>query len=912
MSGPHDLTGRTLDGRYRVTKLLGQGGMGYVYEAVHVALGRKVAIKTLHPRLAYEERFRERFIREAKSASSIQHPNVVQIMDFGDTPDGSVYFVMEHLEGRDLGSLLREHGKLPWARTRAILLQAVRALAAAHAQSVVHRDIKPANCFLTTTGAGHQEELVKLLDFGIAKVGTEAEGGDGGPRLTGTGEVFGTASYMAPEQARGEALDARSDLYSLGIMAYEMLTGQVPFTGINSLHVITKHLMERPKPPRMVEPGIPPAVETVVLRAIAKEAKDRFASMVELEGVLSGISADARAPARGRVTTGSARPVGVSASTGVSQAAKGGASAGAARVASTSASTRSEAPVKGVGAAGVGAARPVTRSASPKSAPPGSVASAGAGQARPAMGNASPKSAPPGRSVAPAGAGQARPATGSASPRSVPTKGGGVSSGSDRPAIGSAPVGSTRPAQGSASGRPNSPASSVRPNAPPPRSGLGVGAASRGAPPKAVPPPAARMAPSSDAVPSSRSHARTEPAEDAPARARSSPPGTPMVLPSAARDPSFRSGSISGVPQVLPSAAHDPSRPSGSHPGVPQVLPSAAHDSSYPSHPSLAVPRPLAASDVSGELGRGFASGPIAVDTTGQSTVPPPGQLDQTTSPSISLRASSQTGSSTRMTGPNAADTSPHRLRSPSASRSARPLALVLGAIALVSVGSIAATLAVLRGGNDAPSVEDSNPQEIQEVAVPATSRDESEPDTPGSGTDREVEANAVPTPSEAATPLDDPSRDTSAAGPIEGTVVVSDVVIEPNDVIEPDETSEPDDASQPDDASEPDDEELADEQPTDDAPSPTTKRPAHLTQPCIDRRARAQAALHARAWKDLLSATSKAWCWPLAEQDARRGMRVWAHLELGDLDACIASGRGVKDKKTREAVKTCEELRAR
>lgn len=297
---PPDLRGVVLDGRYRIIDLLGQGGMGNVYEAVHVTLDKRLAIKTLHPRLAHDERFRERFLREAKAASTIHHPNVVQIMDFGDTPDGSVYFVMEFLDGKDLRALLKQRKKLPWSETQAILQQATSALAAAHRHNIIHRDIKPGNCFLTPIAGSGQ--LVKLLDFGIAKVGAEADAAAGAAALTGTGEVFGTATYMAPEQARGKNLDARSDIYSLGIMAYEMLTGQVPYTGVNPIHVITRHLSDDPKPLREHDASIPAAVEALVLQTMAKKPEDRPASMGELEAAMMAIPAEVAKPRKPRVT----------------------------------------------------------------------------------------------------------------------------------------------------------------------------------------------------------------------------------------------------------------------------------------------------------------------------------------------------------------------------------------------------------------------------------------------------------------------------------------------------------------------------------------------------------------------------------------------------------------------------------
>jgi tRNA A-37 threonylcarbamoyl transferase component Bud32 len=284
-----DLTGSILDRRYRITGLLGRGGMGHVYDAMHVALDQRVAVKVLHPRYAYEERFRERFLQEARAASRIRHPNVVEIKDFGETPDGSVYFVMEYLRGHDVGAELQRHDKLPWSRTRNILLQAASALHAAHTKKIIHRDIKPGNCFLIEDESEGVVDVVKLLDFGIAKVGSDSHADAQGKGLTGTGEVFGTASYMSPEQARGEVLDARSDMYSLGIMAYEMLVGQVPFTGVNAIHVITQHLTTRPEPLRSHDGTIPPVVEALVLKMMAKERRDRYASMAEVDQALREI-----------------------------------------------------------------------------------------------------------------------------------------------------------------------------------------------------------------------------------------------------------------------------------------------------------------------------------------------------------------------------------------------------------------------------------------------------------------------------------------------------------------------------------------------------------------------------------------------------------------------------------------------
>jgi serine/threonine protein kinase len=284
-----DLTGTILDRRYRITGLLGKGGMGHVYEAMHMALDQCVAVKVLHPCYAHEERFRERFLQEARAASKIRHPNVVEIKDFGDTPDGSVYFVMEYLHGHDVGAELKRHGALPWARTRRILLQAVGALKAAHAKRIIHRDIKPGNCFLIEDETTGVLDVVKLLDFGIAKVGSDSNADVQGMGLTGTGEVFGTASYMSPEQARGEPLDARSDLYSLGIMAYEMLVGEAPFRGVNTIDVIAQHLNGRPEPLRTHDSTISSDVEALVLKMLARARRDRYPSMAALEQALLAI-----------------------------------------------------------------------------------------------------------------------------------------------------------------------------------------------------------------------------------------------------------------------------------------------------------------------------------------------------------------------------------------------------------------------------------------------------------------------------------------------------------------------------------------------------------------------------------------------------------------------------------------------
>ena len=272
--------GMVLPGGYEILERIGSGGMGEVLLARTLDEGRKVAVKVLHGRSDAEP---ERFDREARAAARIRHPNVVEFLDAGQTASGLAFYVMEYLDGETLAATLSREGAMPPWRACTLTIQILSALEAAHQRGVVHRDLKPGNCLrLGTPG----DELVKLLDFGIAKVGSDSHADAQGKGLTGTGEVFGTAAYMSPEQARGETLDARSDMYSLGIMAYQMLVGQVPFTGMNAIHVITQHMVGKPEPLRSHDGSIPPVVEALVLKMMAKERGDRFASMAEVEQAL--------------------------------------------------------------------------------------------------------------------------------------------------------------------------------------------------------------------------------------------------------------------------------------------------------------------------------------------------------------------------------------------------------------------------------------------------------------------------------------------------------------------------------------------------------------------------------------------------------------------------------------------------
>jgi predicted Ser/Thr protein kinase len=265
------LVGRVIDGRYEVEGVLGQGGMGTVYAVRHRALNKPLALKMMRADLAREGDLAARFIQEARAAALIGHPNVVQITDFGQTPEGATYFVMEFLDGTPLSKLLREGGPPPVALSVRILQQVAAGLSAAHAAGVIHRDLKPDNIHVTASGS------VKILDFGVAKMA-------GAGRLTRTGMVFGTPHYMSPEQASGAAIDCRADVYALGIIMYEMFTGRVPFEADSYMGVLTKHMYMRPEPISSVyEPARElGALEDVTQKCLEKLPSSRYASMQEL------------------------------------------------------------------------------------------------------------------------------------------------------------------------------------------------------------------------------------------------------------------------------------------------------------------------------------------------------------------------------------------------------------------------------------------------------------------------------------------------------------------------------------------------------------------------------------------------------------------------------------------------------
>jgi serine/threonine protein kinase len=281
------LIGKVLGDAYQIIRLVGEGGMGRVYEARHLRLkDRRFAIKVLHAEMARDQEIVARFQREAESASSIGHPNVIDVYDVHKTPDGVPYIVGEFLDGREFGDQLEKQGGADVATSVHIARQVCRALAAAHKKGIVHRDMKPENVFLAKK---HGRTIPKILDFGIAKV----SGADGGTHLTQTGAIFGTPLYMSPEQAMGQALDHRADIYADGAMMYFALTGKKPFETDDPASTLSLVLTEEPDRPRKLNPEIPESLELVIQKAMAKDASDRYQTMEELDQALQPFDVDA-------------------------------------------------------------------------------------------------------------------------------------------------------------------------------------------------------------------------------------------------------------------------------------------------------------------------------------------------------------------------------------------------------------------------------------------------------------------------------------------------------------------------------------------------------------------------------------------------------------------------------------------
>ncbi len=283
------LVGTILSDRYRIDALIGEGGMGLVYRGEHVLMHKKVAIKVLHPELTRNAEIVQRFEREATAAANVDHPNVVAATDFGKTTDGSFFLVMEYIEGRRLAEVLAASRRMAPRRAVHLARQIARALARAHAVGIVHRDLKPDNVMILDREG--DPDFVKVLDFGIARIAM----GEGGPQsqpLTQVGMVYGTPEYIAPEQAMGQPVDARADLYALGVILFEMLTGRRPYDSANKVELLGLHVTAPVPSARSISPGVPVALDLVVSRLMQKTAEARFASAAELIAALD--HADAR------------------------------------------------------------------------------------------------------------------------------------------------------------------------------------------------------------------------------------------------------------------------------------------------------------------------------------------------------------------------------------------------------------------------------------------------------------------------------------------------------------------------------------------------------------------------------------------------------------------------------------------
>jgi eukaryotic-like serine/threonine-protein kinase len=286
-----DLVGRTIAGKFLILEPIGSGAMGDVYKAKHVSLDSLVAIKIMRSELGEDPMFAERFHREAKAASKLDHPNSIRVVDHGQ--DGDVtYIAMEFLAGYDLLRVLSDDWPLPFGRIIDIVMQTLAPLAVAHAQGIIHRDLKPENIMVLQQhdDDGNPRDLIKVCDFGIAKIldprSIRTGGGGMGRALTTTGSLVGTPEYMSPEQARGDALDARSDLYSVGVILYQLLTGRVPFVAETALGVVLKQVSDMPEPPSRHRPDTPLQLEAICMRALRKGVHERYQTAKEMRSEL--------------------------------------------------------------------------------------------------------------------------------------------------------------------------------------------------------------------------------------------------------------------------------------------------------------------------------------------------------------------------------------------------------------------------------------------------------------------------------------------------------------------------------------------------------------------------------------------------------------------------------------------------
>jgi serine/threonine-protein kinase len=292
MARPADeeMIGRTIAGKFHVEKFLGGGAMGAVYKAYQKSIQKHVAIKVLHKEFVVEASFVSRFEREAKAASLLDHVNLMRVIDYGREPDGVCYIAMELLEGRSLFQVLKEDGRLANERMAGLIRQTLAGLAVAHEQGIIHRDLKPENIIVLEKfdDDGKRAEIVKVCDFGMAKMVSpdaevpSSEAPLSSEKLTSHGVVVGTPDYMSPEQGRGERLDARSDLYAVGVILYQMLAGRLPFSAETPIATLLRHVIDEPEPPSEIDPDVHPGLESICLRALAKRRDDRFQTAREM------------------------------------------------------------------------------------------------------------------------------------------------------------------------------------------------------------------------------------------------------------------------------------------------------------------------------------------------------------------------------------------------------------------------------------------------------------------------------------------------------------------------------------------------------------------------------------------------------------------------------------------------------